>query len=331
MIKKLTSLALALVMCLSLCVPALAATSVELKNSKMEAVIFMDCGNGLYQPLDDGFLRNISADSTIQAISTANSDIYSVEANSYLVRSFENNYVLTERKEVDADTFDPKNYSDIPTEVLESLKAEIEKQQQVGNEELTVAVYVPAPTTARNYWGGIYTYGPYQLKDYFIELGNARTGWVEKKGTTASTWAAELRDVVISVVGLKSKKVSIFSTGKSVLEYALSRAGISKLTTTTSHDTVQEDTVYRKLGKSTYVYENGNWFFSLGTTKVTVLELNTYSFFEETGSTTYVSENPNTTMTSENYDNPQMAIQMFAVGFMDAPIVHTVMGKQFSM
>jgi len=324
--KKMMSLALALAMCLSLCVPAFAATSAESKSSENATAIFTDCGNGLYQPATGNSLRVISSDSTIQATSTENSDIYCIES-----RSFDNNYVLTERQEVDVDTFDPEDYSDIPVEVLENIKVEIEKQQQVGNEEFTVAIYAPASATARNYWGGIYTYGPYQLKDYFVELGNARTGWVEKKGTTASTWSSELTSVVISVVGLKSKKVSIFSTGISVLDYALKQAGISKLSKTTSNDSVEEDTVYSKLGKSTYVLDNDAWLFSLGTTKVTLKELNTYSFFTETGSTSYISSNPNTTLTSENYDNPRMAIQMLGVGFFDDPIEHTVMGKSFAM
>ena len=319
--KKLVSLFLALAMCLGLCVPAFAADT-----SRNSPTLFIEGANGLYKQANIGFTQAFSELSTVSATPTQNSNIFYVSSNNYLVRTFEDNYVLSERYNVDIHTFDPEDYLDIPIDVLEQLAEEINKQLQLKNEDFTATIYAPitASSTTRNHWGSIYSYGPYQLKDYFIELGNSHTGWVEKTGKSASDWAAKLYDAVLSTTGVVSKHVSVISAGISVLDFALEAAGIKVVPRASSDDYVTVDTVFNKLGKSTYVLENGDWQFSLQTASATVTTINTYCFYPETGKTPMSTSNPNTSIATENYNNPRKAIEMLGVGYSDDPIRYTV-------
>lgn len=323
--KKLVSIICVLSMCLSLTMPVLGA---NVNTAGGSAQIFVVNENGLYQPIGNSAVQAIFNSSTISADLTEDPDIFRVNSNNYLVRSFDNNFVMTERYEINPTSFDAEKYSDIPTDVLEQAKEEIDRQLERGNDNFTIEIYAPSSGIERNGWGGEYTYGPYQLKDYFIDLKYGRTDWVTKDGKDALEWADDLVNVVLSVAGIKSKKVSIYSAGMSALDFIVEQTGI-KVTQTSTDDCIQTDTIYNKTGKSTYVLTNGNWLFSLQTAKVTITQINTYAFFHETGETPYSSAEKSDTMTTENWDNPQMAITMQGVGYTDSPIIHTVWDEKF--
>lgn len=326
-------LALMTVIC---CVPAYASAYEGADENEENTVTFQSCGNELYQICDQSSMNVRTSGTVIQATATENDDVFYVSSDNYLVLSHDKNYVLTEKVTVDVNNFSPQNYQGIPSEVLESLQKDIEKQISMGNRNFTAAIYSPVAEitytpniakSSRDSWGNEYPCGPYTLKDYFVELGNANTGMVSKRGREASSWAARLFNLIISGGGVASKTVSIFGVGISALDFFESL--FDEVEQTNTSDYISEDTVYNKLGKSTYVLDGGMWLFSLGTQKITITEVNVYQFYADDGHTSYESIAKNSVHKTENYDNPNMAIQMMGVGYMDPNYNHKVFDQVY--
>lgn len=333
--KRVLSLALTLMTLIS-CAPAHASAYEAADENEKTTVTFQSSGNGLYQINSPNSVNMHTRGALIQATSTENEDVFYMSSNKYLVLSYDDNYVLTEKVAVDVNDFSPQDYQDIPFEVLDSLQKDIERQISMGNRDFTAAIYSPvaevtyepnSSLSSQNYWGNEYPCGPYTLKDYFVELGNANTGMVSKRGKNASTWAASLFNLVISGGGLASKTVSIFGVGISALDFFESL--FDKVEQTNTSDYISEDTVYNKLGKSTYVLDGDMWLFSLGTQKITITEVNVYQFYASDGHTSYEPISKNSVHKTENYDNPNMAIQMMGVGYMDPNYTHKVFDQTY--
>ena len=333
--KRVLSLILTL-MTIICCVPAHASAHEAADDNEKTTVAFQSCGNGLYQITSPNSVNVRTSGSLIQATSTENEDVFYVSSNNYLVLSHDDNFVLTEKVAVDVNNFTPQNYQDIPIEVLNSLQQDIERQISMGNRDFTAAIYSPVAEvtyipnlsqSSRDSWGNEYPCGPYTLKDYFVELGNANTGMVSKRGTEASSWAASLFNLIISGGGVASKTVSIFGVGISALDFF--ESVFDQVQQTNTSDYISEDTVYNKLGKSTYVLDDDMWLFSLGTQKITITEVNVYQFYADDGHTSYESIPKNSVHKTENYDNPNMAIQMMGVGYMDPNYKHKVFDQTY--
>lgn len=333
--KRVLSLILTL-MTVICCVPAHALAYEAADDNEKTTVVFQSCGNGLYQINSPDSANMRTSGTLIQATSTENEDVFYVSSNNYLVLSHDDNYVLTEKVEVDVNSFSPQNYPNIPAEVLNGLQKDIERQITIGNRDFTAAIYSPVAEvtympnlsqSSRDSWGDEYPCGPYTLKDYFVELGNANTGMVSKRGTAVSSWAASLFNLIISGGGLASTEVSIFGVGISALDVFESVFG--RVEHTNTNDYISEDTVYNKLGKSTYVLLNDMWLFSLGTQKITITQVNVYQFYAYSGETSYENVPKNSVHKTENYDNPNMAIQMMGVGYMDPNYKHKVFDQTY--
>lgn len=332
--KRVLSAILAFTIAIS-CVPAY-AVNYDVKEGS--SVTFQSCGNGLYQISNPSPINLHTRGTVIHATATKNSDIFHVSSNNYLVLSHDSSYVLTEKISVDINSFSPKNYPKIPFEVLDGLQKDIETQFSRGNMDFTAAIYSPVAENTyvsdstlsnRAYWGSQYTCGPYTLKDYFVELGNANTGMVEKKGTNTNTWAKSLFNLIISAGGTVSTTISLFGVGISAFDFFVSLFG--KVERTNTKDYISVDTVYNKIGKSTYVLDGDMWLFSLGTQKATITQVNVYQFYADNGNTSYKNTMPNKVHKTENYDNPNMAIQMMGVGYMDPNIRYTVFDTTYAL
>lgn len=345
--KRITSMLLALAIVMGLAAPAFALSSTqemkiesfyETLPASTDAVSFVDFGNGLFQPLNNKTVQSLSTVTTIQATPTDCAAIFHViDSDYYLVQSFEDNYVLTIQRNIDVTSFQVQDYPDIPSEILKQLELEINQQKAIGNDEFRAAVYKPASINRNSdggYWGDAYEYNSHQLKDYYIDMQSAHTGFVGMKGTKAAEWGNKLVNVIISVVGLGnnlvSTAISVVSTGVSVLDYLMDRFNLKTISTSSS-DEVDIDLIYHKLIKNTYVEASGNWFFALSTFRITVTKINTYCFFKETGNTTFETSAQNKKVTSANYNNPAKAIEAGSDAYIDAPAKITIVDKVFTL
>lgn len=256
--RKFISIFLALVMCASLVVPAFAASA---DTTIDNPVCFEYSENGMFKPINDAS-RMRSSKNIISTTPTENPDVFHVEENNYLVRSYDDNYVMSLRYPIDAEHFDTQNYQDVPPEVLERVAAEIREQQLIGNNEFTVDIYGPAESTTRDGWGGVYPYGPYFLKDWFVDLKYAHTDMVEKKGSKAIDYADMLKEIIIETIKddmIEEINLPIFEKGITALDHILKVAGIEKLSQLSSNDYIKTDTVFHKMGKSVYVLDGSTW------------------------------------------------------------------------
>lgn len=308
--KKMMSLALALVMCMTLCVPAFANT---ISESPSYTVTLYPLGNGEYatSPMTRSPMARNSDDS-ISATVSEYEGMLAVSETSFLTPTGNNTYLLVDKIEIDTDNFDTslatlEDY-DIPEDYIEGIETTIAEQKRLGNEELKVSVFAPPTETSQNETRTAsanppiyYTYKRYRFKDIITQYSHMSSGMVEKTGKDTMNVARSITNLVISCVGVASKSVSLFGAGLSAL--AVYEAAYGPVTYGATGDRLYTNIIYNKTVKETDSWSEGNqvWRYGLISYHADITRQETYQYYSAIGEGRLFSNDLNTTMSSEHF------------------------------
>lgn len=228
-----------------------------------------------------------------------------------------------ERKDINFDDEDAVemflNRKDIPKEAIESFKEKYQSYlalEEDENVQPTLTTFEPASVATTRGAGSpdyitTYTYNGWPMQTYHFNYGNLSTGWKTiEKGRKTKDVIKLVSDVALSIAGAgKGKKLSFFSTGKSILDAFLTYAGIAtsnELTTNVS-DYFQVRLLWDQNEKYTMTDRGGmtGWQTGLITYKVTVKKLGQETYFAKSGKEPNFSDRPyNEEIKSEHFNNP---------------------------
>lgn len=206
---------------------------------------------------------------------------------------------------------------DLPKEAIESFKEKYQAYLALEGEteiQPALTLFEPATTaTTRN--GGdpdyitTYTYNGWPMQTYHFNYTNNSTGWKNvKKGKTTKDTVKLIYDIALSVGSEVNKKLSYFSTGKSILDAFLNYNGLSSNQVTTNvGDYFQARLVWDQSEKYTMTDRGGltSWQTGLITYKITVKQLGQETYFVNSGKGPYLTDRTyKEVVKSEHYDNP---------------------------
>lgn len=206
---------------------------------------------------------------------------------------------------------------DIPKEAIASFKEKYQSYLALEGSETvqpSLTMFEPAKATTARGAGdpdyiSYYTYNGWSMMTYHFDYTNLSTGWKNiVKGRTTKDKAQLIYDVALAVGSEVSKKISYFSTGKSILEafltyYGLTSNDISKNVS----DYFQARLVWDQSEKYTMTDYGGltSWQTGLVTYKVTVRKLGQETYFAKSGKDPYTTDvTYSEVVKSEDYDNP---------------------------
>lgn len=328
--KKMMSLALALVMCMTLCVPALAHDNTETSKSD-NSVTLKSVGHGEFT-LDSYTGKGLVAgqqaahaeyDDTVIAQPTNDSDILKVSDTKYLVQATDTSYILTDKISISInnfeDTLDMLYEHGVSERSIQSMRQTIVDQQGLGNNDLAIDVYVPSEmssgdatsrsTTSTSY----YTYKDstgytWKLKDINIQYTNLSSPMVEENGTGVLNKAKGFVNLVITAVGTISKTVSAFGTGQSLYDAYVAIRG--PVVSTSGSDRTYSLVVFDRTEKESQVFAEvpNSYIAGKVSHKALVRRMDTYQYYAATGYSELIKPSINKEHYTRYWNNNEMTV-----------------------
>lgn len=199
--------------------------------------------------------------------------------------------------------------TDIPDVIINDFQAQYESylELDIEQQEDTTATFfgVRAGGNPDNIITTTYNGCPMMTHQFFYN--NLSTGWkTVKSGAGAKDKAKLVKDVSISLGSLVSKRLTYFSTGKSVFDSFLTYFGLSDNNVTTNGlDYFEARLTWGQKVQYTMRDWAGEWQCGLVTYSVNVRNLAQEQFYANSGKDAYLTEaNHNVTVNSAHYASP---------------------------
>jgi hypothetical protein len=251
------------------------------------------------------------------------SDMYRVEENIYLTQAYGSTYLLTERIMLDANTFSNNQEIfeeyDVPANLREEIRAVIEEQAEMGNDDMEIFLYAPAHSVPETntqimadeplgtvYYNYNYNGTVYRMKDYSVKFYPVATGMTEVAGgTTALNKAKSLKNFIMNLAGNFISSIDLFGLFESAYDVYVNYHGIVSGSTTS--DQVCANLQYARILKQTYApdlvmgdYPNAGCVSH----KIWLEWCDIYQYFSTVGKSLYYKTDLNTEHYSPNFRNP---------------------------
>ncbi len=244
---------------------------------------------------------------------------------------------------VDVNLSDKKNVAtflareDIPDVV----KEEVEKKQrlalEIENDSATVSYFSSELLTSQMTRGTetsiYYTYDGHEMRsDQLISTG-LNTGWQTiASGSNTDEVTGSLANFTLNVAGLTDLKVSILSTGLTLLQAFYNQYGTSWVTGSTS-DFFQMRIIYNDIKQWTYGKTAYGWQLGLGSEKVTLTQVDSeeyhYNSSKREGKTYQSSNIVSTYRQSPHFDSPWATAWQWLPGGISEWVSWKVGNKEF--
>ena len=328
--KKFISCLLCMSMLMGLSGPAFAASDRQTPN---DVIKLREVGHGEYALVEDSSDR---LDDYITATATADSEIYHYKDNQYFLLNSPGSYILSDRIDVNTEDFDAnqtvfEKYHITDADQKE-MKAVIDGQKIIGNDEFSIEIYAPSATgeTTTNYYNYTYNGTQYRLQDTVVAYRDIHVGPLVEEGTDVLGIAMTLGDIIISVSGATNVIVSLFGPARSA--YDLYVALFGKVTTGSSQDKIWVTLKYDRLHKTTSVYSNTLNTYRAGCVshKVWIEWAKLYQYYKSAGEEYEKQFSVNKQIFSPNFESPQVKAIQFAgdYTFIDGYIETRVLGHR---
>lgn len=298
-------------------------SSIATHTEETNKLTLKDMGHGEYAITDTNDSATYSAD-TIIASKTDDSTILYYSENQYLVETYNNHYILTDKTTFSADEISTKNleqfnFSEQTNDEIQQVAA---KQLALGNKDFEVEIYQPSSNNdiqlhsnepiGTNYYQ--YTYGgkTYKLKDYTVKYKTVNTGLLEQNDSNVLKVSKQFSSIVISAASAASKTIKLFvdKAGKFVTLYELYHSTFGAVKTGSSDDRTYTNLIYDRILKETYVADtrtDGKYILGAITHKIWLNRYDTYLLFKVNGNSLFIQPQLNQEMFSKNFKNPAPA------------------------
>lgn len=307
--KKIISSTVATILIFSF---TLSASATSFLGTEEEILFLQSVGHGQYKTVSQ------KSNGEIIAVETEDEGVFHVKGNQYILSTEADNYLLVDKIDVNVDQFSLNqiqfNQYGIPNELVTEIQKTINKQKEIGNDKLEVAIYAPSLAASNQTENTTYyTYNGRQLRDYAIKYWHMSVSH-EKKGTGAKDTASSIFNFIISSAGVTSKTISLFGWGVSALSAYESIFG--SVNYGTQSDKIYINIPYDKITKRTEVYMGGNWNPGCTTYKAWLDRSDTYQYYSSTGKSKYFEKSLNLEYFSEHYNSAA------ATAIANAPMQH---------
>lgn len=303
-------------------------------NSNPASELFLNCGDGRYVNFAPTRTTLTNHFDVIEATPTETDGILWIEESLYLLETTESFYTIAERVNLNSHNNNANqtiyNAYNIPERLQKDIAENIARENENGNPEFSVNLYVPPRASAQSTQELTYTTeNGHKCKDYVVTYSNCRTDPVDKNGVDAKSHADSLINFTLSAVGCVSETVGIFGAGKSAYDLFADLFGSVKVGT--QDDLTYSLLVYDKKTKDTFYYNPyiEEWEEGCFSYFVHMKRNDTYQFYGATGDSYLCKTDLSTKYTSEHYYDPDFAVLSAPICYIDAPIFIKLYGASF--
>lgn len=313
--KKMVSLLLCLSMVMALSVPAFAASEPVPHD---EVIRLQEIGHGEYALAENLFDDPEAPGDYITATATKDSEIYHYKDNQYFVQNGSGNYMLNDRIDVNIEDFDANQAAFEKYHITDAdqkeMKAVIDEQKVIGNDELKIEIYAPraAGETTTNHYTYTYNGTQYRLQDTVVAYRDIHVGPLEKRGSNVLGLAKEFGDITIDISGVTNVVISLFGYAQTAYDVYVATYG--EVVTGSSDDKMWVTLKYDRLHKTTSVYSNTLNTYRAGCVshKVWIEWANLYEYYRSVGEEFQKPYTVNRQLFSPNFERPEIKAIQFA-------------------
>jgi hypothetical protein len=258
-------------------------------------------GNGLFEKTDN-LVASDDVVSSIKAVTIGDyvaATEYSfgsfvTDDNHYFIKAKENQYLLSDRIEIDRDSINDSialliEY-DVPENVLASISQELESidnQPADYRIEVLMPSEIPENASSRGTRAFLpsgtsyYSYNSYSLKKVVVNSYSRTTTMKHKTGISALSTAQALASLVLSVAGIFNTYFSIVGSLHSVLDFFTNDYG--SVPSAGSSDDLGIAQIYDRSLEYVYVDISGNWICGAKSTAARMDHTEIYEYYQSKG------------------------------------------------
>lgn len=296
---------------LTLCAVPQAAYA-ENVNTTKDGIELEPLGHGAY----GHSLNEVKSGELIEAEPTEYDDIYRIDGEEYVIKVLDGEGVDNDvYQSVKKESYDPDETDELmdmleengyPKTYIDRVKRTIERQKDLGNDNLKVSVFMPeepALTRSGDEETIYYEYSGYNFKDTITTYENCSSG-METIGEGEGTKEIAEELVKFVIMGGLSFACPIFAGAISAYEFY--EIVVGPVMRGGQMDRISGNIVYDKYDKITAAATSGG-SYTLGycvSSKVYTDRIDIYEFFTETGESILEEQGIDEEAFSDNYKNP---------------------------
>lgn len=296
---------------LTLCAVPQAAYA-ENVNTTKDGIELEPLGHGAY----GHSLNEVKSGELIEAEPTEYDDIYRIDGEEYVIKVLDGEGVDNDvYQSVKKESYEPDETDELmdmleengyPKTYIDRVKRTIERQKDLGNDNLKVSVFMPedpALTRSGDEETIYYEYSGYNFKDTITTYENCSSG-METIGEGEGTKEIAEELVKFVIMGGLSFACPIFAGAISAYEFY--EIVVGPVMRGGQMDRISGNIVYDKYDKITSAATSGG-SYTLGycvSSKVYTDRIDIYEFFTETGESILEEQGIDEEAFSDNYKNP---------------------------
>ncbi len=296
---------------LTLCAVPQAAYA-ENVNTTKDGIELEPLGHGAY----GHSLNEVKSGELIEAEPTEYDDIYRIDGEEYVIKVLDGEGVDNDvYQSVKKESYEPDETDELmdmleengyPKTYIDRVKRTIERQKDLGNDNLKVSVFMPeepALTRSGDEETIYYEYSGYNFKDTITTYENCSSG-METIGEGEGTKEIAEELVKFVIMGGLSFACPIFAGAISAYEFY--EIVVGPVMRGGQMDRISGNIVYDKYDKITAAATSGG-SYTLGycvSSKVYTDRIDIYEFFTETGESILEEQGIDEEAFSDNYKNP---------------------------
>ena len=248
----------------------------------LKVLVFIICFNALY--------FNVSADVQQEVIIENNGDLINQISLNQFEIIVDDTYRLPAKK-ITLPVKDGKVAVMVP--LKDEIPVEVEKaiQEKIKKGATEINIYLPEEDTASDLLRArretsFYKYKNVEMKAVVLTSTNESSGYKTiVSGTDAKSAAKSIASILLTSAGMVSKKVSVCTTGASLLKDFLSVFNLSSTTQieASASDYVQQNVSYDDADKFVYAKRNGRWTLGLIAKKITLRKISNCQYYKNSG------------------------------------------------